>query len=363
MKMNSDKMFSIFAKFLNVILAYTLSIGLCYAQENQADVGHRNDKNYFEESYQEFKAMLENNQELSFKRAVFLTENSFLEYKANYEYFCREIKKLSYLCGLVQESGGLQYTKNDKNEVLKNASIFRVLCDTLITVQGRVIYPFEYDFQDFAGKQDWTNMFVSKLLATRKGNCHSLPYLYKILAEEIGAKAWLSLAPNHIYIKCRSEQTGWYNTELTSRMFPVDAWLMASGYINKQTLVSGIYMDTLSLEQSIALCVVDLGKGFERKFADNDGKFVIECANLALKHYPNCVNAMLLKAEAKTKQYQNTQNQAEKVNLMREMNQLYTQIYETGYREMPEWMYLEWLFSLPNEQSKYQNRTLDKDKR
>ena len=79
-------------------------------------------------------------------------------------------------------------------------------------------------------------------MATRKGNCHSLPFLYKILAEELGAKANLALAPNHIYIKHWNEKDGWYNTELTSGIFPIDSWLMASGYIHLDAVANKLYM-------------------------------------------------------------------------------------------------------------------------
>jgi len=63
--------------------------------------------------------------------------------------------------------------------------------------------PYVYDFDDFMGDKDWTKQFVTKLMRTHTGNCHSLPYLYKILCEEIGAKASLVLGPNHVYIKHR----------------------------------------------------------------------------------------------------------------------------------------------------------------
>lgn len=61
---------------------------------------------------------------------------------------------------------------------------------------------------------------MSKLLDTQKGNCNSMPYLYKILAEELGVDANLALAPNHVYIKHNIKSLGWYNTELTSGIFP-----------------------------------------------------------------------------------------------------------------------------------------------
>ena len=75
-------------------------------------------------------------------------------------------------------------------------------------------------------------MFVSTLMVTCKGNCHSLPLFYKLLTEELGEKSWLALAPNHAYIKLHNQADGWYNVELTSGQFPTDVWIKASGYIH-----------------------------------------------------------------------------------------------------------------------------------
>lgn len=96
-------------------------------------------------------------------------------------------------------------------------------------------------------------MFVSTLMVTRKGNCHSLPLFYKLLTEELGEKSWLALAPNHAYIKLHNQADGWYNVELTSGQFPTDVWIKASGYIHTDAIRNGIYMDTLSLKATVLL--------------------------------------------------------------------------------------------------------------
>jgi hypothetical protein len=54
-----------------------------------------------------------------------------------------------------------------------------------------------YDFEDLMGQKDRSKMFVTKLLDTNTGNCHSLPFIFKILSNEmkisscIGAKSCL----------------------------------------------------------------------------------------------------------------------------------------------------------------------------
>ena len=170
---------------------------------------------------------------------------SYLDNRLNYEEFSQLISNLATVCRLLKKSNDpyLLYDRADKESVARNAAIFLLMKDSTRLQPGVTLAPFRYDFEDFEGDQDWRKMFVSKLLVTHRGNCHSLPYLYKILADETGAPAWLSLAPNHIYLKQHDQKDGWYNTELTSYTFPVDAWLTASGYISRETIVSGIYMD------------------------------------------------------------------------------------------------------------------------
>jgi len=309
---------------------------------------------------------------LAFKDAVFLTENTYFDNNLYRQEFDDELKLLVHLVKMREKSDSLIYKGKDLAKIKTNSAMFRTLTDTTIALFYDTAYyvfmPYRYDFDDVFGSKDWSYMFVTKLLRTRKGNCHSLPYLYKIIADELGIKAYLSLAPNHTYIKQRAEKGGWYNTELTSATFPIDAWLMASGYISLQSVQNGIYLDTLSEKESIALCVLDLAQGYNHKYPDNDGKFVIECCDLALKHFPDYVNAILLKAETRLKQLQAMQKEMKYAYLKEvtamsegkakwdEMNSLYMQLYKLGYRQMPEQMYVEWLTSLKTEKEKYSNK-------
>jgi hypothetical protein len=313
----------------------------------------------YERAYQELNKMLDGRYPLSFKRAVFLTENAYLDNQVQYQNFCGLISQLTSVSRTMEAQSGphLLYNGTDKAAVLKNAVLFRMMRDSTRFMSGRVQVPFRYDFTDFNGDADWRNMFVSKLLVTHKGNCHSLPFLYKIVAEETGAKAWLALAPNHIYLKQHDEKDGWYNTELTSHTFPNDAWLTASGYISRETIISGIYMDTLSAKQNVVLCLVDLAKGYERKVGRVASEaFVLKCTNLALQYFPNYINAQLLQAEALRQQFERQTTTADAQRSYAAMEAAYTRIFETGYREMPAPMYAEWLQLVQREKAKYQTQ-------
>jgi len=221
----------------------------------------------YRDAYTKLTEMLDGKREISFKEAVFTVENAYLMGSLDTTFFNNEIKVLTFLAKKLTETRELQYVESDKEKVNKCASIFSVMTDTIPITDGIETFqyiPYKYDFDDFFGHQDWRKMFVSKLLETKQGNCHSLPYLYKIVAEEMGVEAHLALAPNHFYIKHRNKKNGWYNTELTSGIFPIDAWIMASGFVHLDAIVNGVYMKALTDKESIALCLVDLAQGYQK---------------------------------------------------------------------------------------------------
>lgn len=327
----------------------------------------------YNEAFYEIKNMLISSN-YDFKRAIFLSENAYFNDSLKYENFKKDISQLVMLCNLSAKNSKLLYNLSDSSKVIKYASVFKLMTDGIWFAKSDSTLlqfpPYIYDFEDFAGDKDWSNMFVSKLIKTHRGNCHSLPFLYKILVEELGENAFLALAPNHIYIKQQNKTNGWYNTELTSGMFPNDAWLMASGYIKLEAIQNGIYMKPLDQSQSIALCLIDLAHGYHRKIGFKDGLFILKCCNLALSYYPNYINALLFKAETQKTIFEGIMKEA-KVNypaevfndfkaksVFDEMNSTYALIHKLGYRKMPNDMYSNWLVSLKEEKEKFQNKNI-----
>ncbi|WP_431213797.1 hypothetical protein ACQ86N_02535 [Puia sp. P3] len=309
--------------------------------------------------------LLRSNNPATFKKAVFITENSFTINQMEYSKFDEYIGQLTGIVKAWMSANPLRnYPYSDSVNFRENLAIYKFLKDTIYFIDGNQktykLLPYSYDFTDFIGRSDWGYMFITKLLATHKGNCHSLPYLYKILADDIGASCWLALAPNHIYIENRCRKIGWYNTELTSGSFPIDAWIMASGYLPLQAVQNGIYMDTLSNQQSIALCVLDLAKGYEHKTHNYYDGFILKCCDLSLQYFPLNVQAMLLKAETLKRIYE--KEKLQKASAAKEtyhqMEQLYVRLFDLGYREMPDKMYQQWLLSVVKERDKYSNKKL-----
>lgn len=173
-------------------------------------------KDNYKNAFTELNQMMNGEIPISFKRAVFVTENAYNENKLDYEKdYLNQINELVRLTKILVAQDGLNYSYKDRQQILLSASIFKIIRDSLVFDIPKqnltaIKYPFKYDIQDFWGEKDWTKMFVTKLLQTSTGNCHSMPALYKILADELGVNAWLSLAPNHTYIKQWNDKTGWY---------------------------------------------------------------------------------------------------------------------------------------------------------
>lgn len=178
---------------------------------------------FYSDAYQTLDNMLLDKQPYKFKDGVFAVENAFEQGKLDTIQLNQKIRFLANFCKRLTQNRELNYTEKDKVKVSKYASVFTIMCQETPVIVGSDTLkykPFQYDFDDVFGHQELSNLFVSKLLNTHKGNCNSMPYLYKILAEELGVTANLALAPNHIYIKHNIKSIGWYNTELTSGIFP-----------------------------------------------------------------------------------------------------------------------------------------------
>ncbi len=344
---------------MKYVIAFAILISSSYvpaaAQTDTAKI--------YEEAFDSLQVIVQENRSQCFKQAVFITENAYRLNNMQYDKFNGYVQRLGLIVEAWMQANPLrQYHFSDSADLHKNLGIFKLLKDTVTFLDNDEklykLLPYSYDFTDYLGRNDWEYMFVTKLLASHAGNCHSLPYLYKILADEVGATCWLALAPNHTYISNRCKKIGWYNTELTSGTFPIDAWIMASGYLPLKAVQTGIYMDTLSNQQSLALCILDLAKGYEHKTKNYYDGFIIKCCDLTLFYHPLNVQALLLKAETLKRVYEKqlVEKNGMAKNTFAQMEKLYGRLFDLGYREMPEKMYMQWLMSVNKEKDKYTNK-------
>jgi hypothetical protein len=309
----------------------------------------------YDNAFDSLKKMLDT-KNYNFKKATFIPEKAYNP-SLNYQTYNNNIKYIANMCKQIASTQ--PQFKNDPSKVL-SWSIMHYMVDKLPHIQnGKTVeFPnYRYDFEDPFGNKDIKQLFVSKLLATGKGNCHSLPYLYKSVSQELGtgANAHLAYAPNHVFIRQQFDGL-WWNCELTSGQFIQDYEMMAIGYIQAQGVQGKIYLTPLTEEESIAACVMDLAQYYEaEKGLDN---FVLKCTQLALEHYPNCIQANLVRANywSSSLRYNMAKKGVTKNEdiakdqylsyLGSQLKSTITEMESKGYVNIPEWKYTEWVKSM-----------------
>jgi hypothetical protein len=317
----------------------------------------------FVKAYGNINDMLEGKQDLSLKKAVFEAENAWYGGVMNYEYFCSDIAAMvDIIKTAIQQQG-----HSIDNDLAKKWMLHRFMSDTLRLKddKGKVTFthlPYEYDFEDIEGKEDYSKMFVTKLMRTRKGQCRSMPLLYLILAEELGVKAWLSYSPSHTYIRLQDDKKTWFNLELTNGHYSADSWILSSGFIKSEALKNQLYMDTLSKKELIAGTLNELSRGYIKKFGYD--RFILQNAETVLKYHSNNVFALQMKSNWATKRadyvgFQLNYPSKEKlymypkaIEILQERNKIYQYIDQIGFEIMPEERYKEWLKSFDKEKAK-----------
>lgn len=312
----------------------------------------------FEAAYNELVQMLEGKKELDLKRAVFLSEDAFFGNQMKYEDYKKSVQEMALLIQMHMSKKGLPTNNTDAI----NYMTYEYMTDTLqlpVTWQEKTLttYPKTYDFDDPFGYEDPAHLFVTKLMMENSGQCKSLPLLYLILIEALGGEAYLSLSPNHSYIKCKSEKGVWYNIELTNGMLTSDSWVVGSGYVKAEAVKSGIYLDTLNKKQVIANCLVDLAQYYSYRYGGYD-EFVLKCVNKALEYHSTNINAIQVKSDYYTMLMQHVAQQVkaptpqhlkgnkEAMKVYEQMNKLYALLDDLGFENMPEQVYKDWLNTL-----------------
>ena len=323
---------------------------------------------YYRKAASQINNMLNGKEPMSLKKAIFAIESAYLEERLDYQKFNNEIQKLVNIAKLKATQDGYDW----RNPQTRNIMLFRAMADTLTvkspSLEGNITsYPMQYDFDDYMGGEDWTKMFVSKLLASQSGQCHSMPLLYLILCEETNTPANLAFSPSHTYAKFKDQSGNWHNLEMTNGRIVSDAYIIGSGYITAQALKNRIYMEPLTTRQTIAQCMADLGKGYIKKYGYDS--FVSQCADTTLKYDPTNIFARQLKSDYQTLRFEYVVNQIGRPHpdilkaqypkvyqLLEERNQTYQYIDNSGYQEMPAQAYQEWLNAVNKEKEKQEHQ-------
>lgn len=310
---------------------------------------------HFRSAYKEINGMLRDSIPLNLERAVFLIENAYLGNQLNYDNFQKSISERVDYC-----KWRMQELKLDPYDgLVQNMAIFSLLTDTLNIKQPgaeKTIthYPLKYNLNDYDSQKDFTSHFVTTLLATNVGQCHSMPLLYLILAERLGAKAYQSLAPRHSFVKIQDDNGAWYNLELTCRSVLSDYHYMNSSYIKSEAIRNKLYMTPLSKKETVASMLTLLSQYYLMKHGHDP--FILDCIHTAESFAPHDIYSKIMEADYETRltleiaRLLNIRNpeilkraSPEAYRHYERMHQLYKEIDDSGYEEMPKEIYARWL--------------------
>lgn len=154
--------------------------------------------------------------------------------------------------------------------------------------------PFTYDLADPFGTKI-QNKLLSTYLATRKGNCVSMPVLFVILGQRIGLDVTLSTAPLHVLAKFKNDAGEWVNIEVTSYGTKQNTSYQQEMAITAKAMQSGIYLRPLSRRESLGVIVETLMESYGKRGHQTQR---IAVADLLLQLNPKDVSAMLHKGSA-----------------------------------------------------------------
>ena len=314
----------------------------------------------FESAYNKINQMLSGEKTLSIKDAYFYMENAFGDSYLSYKEYSNAItESANYIKKWLQQNG--YDIKNNEHlhygiqSFMKDTLSVKIITDNKTVTKTVRHLPYRYDYTDFEARKDHRNFYVTKCLATGYGQCNSLPVVYLLLSEALGAKCYLSFAPQHSLIKYPDNKGQLHNYEPTSNYKLNDKWYKDNLHISNLAVENGIYLDTLNKKMIVANCIQDLGFAYMVKLGLADGKYSIKCANQALKYFPkaNNISSYFLRSEIISRiieryMYENHITNIDEARKVQIINNYYVQlldnetaIKELGYQKMPETLYLE----------------------
>jgi regulator of sirC expression with transglutaminase-like and TPR domain len=153
--------------------------------------------------------------------------------------------------------------------------------------------PYQYDFNDPKGTKV-KNKLLPTYLATKQGNCVSMPLLFIVLGQRLGIDVVVSTAPNHLLVKYTDSDTGAiYNLETTSGAgFSREVWYQQTMHVTDEALKNKIYLQKLSKTQTVAVMATVLAESY---FERQEYEKAMMISDVVLKYNKNDVDSMLRK--------------------------------------------------------------------
>lgn len=310
----------------------------------------------FQQSFEFIASMLNGSEPMDFLKAVYAVEGAYDHTLTWTEFESMFNEALRHIELLLKQQG-----KGRKDNLTKIMTIYRYMADTsriFLPESERHITtkPMLYDFEDYAGKNDPSKIFVSKLLRSGSGQCMSLPMLFFLFCQALDADAHLAFAPQHSYIKFKDNLGNWNNIELTGRMFTTDDFLWQSNFLKAEQVRSGIYLRPLTDKETMTYLLTTLGLTYVKAFGVDDR--VLNMSNMALQHFPNSLTAHMMQVgyyktlwEKIQSQYAESDKSKDEFLADDKARRIWDQRVGSvdhikqnlGWKKMPDWAYQAWL--------------------
>jgi regulator of sirC expression with transglutaminase-like and TPR domain len=155
--------------------------------------------------------------------------------------------------------------------------------------------PFGYDHSDPLGTRI-RGKLLSNYLATRRGQCVSMPILFLILGERLGLDLALATAPEHVFVRHRDRQGRVVNLETTSGAHPASDAKMRQGFpMTDLSVRNGLYLRSLPKREAVAEMASTLVEHLAEKGRHYD---VLWITWEILRHSPRNIHAILSRGTA-----------------------------------------------------------------
>lgn len=317
----------------------------------------------FQNAFQKLDAMLSGKQKASIADAYYYVESTVdNNYFPSYQSYKALIKKsVDFIKVWMKQNG-----RNPSDREQVQTAIQKFMSEKLTTfiTTGTIETgfktnlvthsPFFYDYNDYQAEKDHRNSFATKCWATGSGQCASMPIVYLCLAQSLGVKTYLTLAPYHSFIKYPDNSGKLQNYEPTSNWKITDTWYQQNMFISSKAKATGIFLDTLNTKQIIADCMVNLAVQYMRTLHDPDDSFVLNCLYRANDFFPKknylqtyfalseyYANKLMLVLKRNNADKSQIAQIPEALALFRQMVANEDYIKALGYEEMPKGMYDE----------------------
>lgn len=233
----------------------------------------------YEQACRLIEDMLTDKCPLNFAEAVFAVENCLFDGTLDHSWYEIELNRIA--TGIRNAASSPSVTAPNYDMAL-NYTIYLFFTQPCPLNHNQ---PYEYDKESFLKDAGLTGGMVTHLLKTGRGTCRSLPYLYKIIADKVGARAWLANAPLHTYIRTQDDKGKWWNFETTTGSFSSSSFIMENFYVTEEGIRSGLYMTNLTEKETIVQCLFDLLCIYERKTGFYSNDFIRKCYTLGLQYH------------------------------------------------------------------------------